>query len=208
MRQLLACLEQAGVLVASGLSRDGGRRSLYEPVRWTYLDCWDVRDDLETSLSHVLRAWRRTLDAEARLWLWRQIADREAAAYLTALLRRHRIGVRHVDAILSQQDGDWARLSLGRKRYVLWSSVRSAASEFLCSDGNDQAAIHALCKEIRSRTRWLIARESAGQLRRNEFCFLPDVSWRRPLMVEVAMESILTIGANYWLAPPSLASVL
>jgi len=207
VKQLLACLEQAGVLVASGLPGDGGRRSLYEPVRWIYLDHWDVRDDLEAMLSHVLGAWRRTLDAEARLWLWRQIADREAAAYLTVLLRRHRIGVRHVDAILSQQDGDWASLSLGRKRYVLWSSVRGAASEFLSSDGNDQAAIHALCKEIRSRTRWLIARESAGQLRRNEFCFLPDVSWRRPLMVEVAMESILTIGANYWLAPPSLASV-
>ncbi|HEL4101856.1 TPA: hypothetical protein UM352_001187 [Stenotrophomonas maltophilia] len=207
LKQLLAFLRRAGVLGEGDVRNEGGRRSLYDPIRWTYLDRWNTCADMEAILFHALQAWRHTLGADARLWLWRQIADREAAAYLTSLLRRHRIGAGHADAILSHQDGDWAKLSLGRKRYVLWSSVRGAASEFLSSGGDDQAAIRALCKEIQSRSRWLTERESAGQLRRNEFCFLPDVTWRRPLMVEVAMETILTFGTDYWVAPPSLANV-
>jgi len=207
LKQLMAFLESAGVLVEASARNDRAQRSLYDPVSWAYLDRWGACKDIETVLSKVLAAWRASLDGDARLWLWRQLADREAAAYLASLLRRHRIDARQVDAILSQQNGDWENLSLGRKRYVLWSSVRGAASEFLSSGGDDQAAIRALCKEIQGRSRWLTARESAGQLRRNEFCFLPDASWRRPLMVEVAMETILTIGSDYWLASPSALNV-
>lgn len=207
LKQLLAFLESAGVLMEPGVRSDRARRSLYDPISWDYRDRWQARDDLERVLSHVLGAWRSSLDGEARLWLWRQLADREAYAYLTSLLSRHRIGARHAEEILAQQDDDWVHLSLGRKRYVLWSSVRGAASEFLSTGGDDQAAIRAMSEEMRNRVRWLTFRESAGQLRRTDFCFLPAPSWRRPLMVDVAMETILTIGANYWLAPPRLLSV-
>lgn len=207
LKQLLAFLENAGVLLEPGVRNDRTRRSLYDPISWSYLDSWDGAGDLEAALSQSLRSWRSALDGDARLWLWRQLADREASAYLSSLLRRHKIDARHAEEILAQEDDEWKQLSLGRKRYVLWSSMRGGASEFLSSGGDDDAAIRAICREVRTRVRWLTSRELAGQLRRTDFCFLPDSSWRRPLMVEVAMETILPIGSNYWRAPPSLLSV-
>lgn len=203
-RQLLAFLRSAGVVSLAESGRPIVKRSLYEPVSWSYQPDWELPGDLDAALSLMLAAWQPSLATHEKVWLWRQLADREAAAYLASLLRRHRIRTDLVDEILNDQKDDWNGLSLGRKRYVLWSAVRGAASHFLSTGGNEDAALKLLAREMRSRSRWLHHREASGELSRSDYCFLPDISWRRPLMIDVALNSVLRIGDDYWLAPPLL----
>jgi len=202
VRDLLAFLGSAGVVTNAVPRNERAKRSLYDPVSWSYADDWDARGNLEAALYQALAAARPSLDARARLWLWRQLSDRELCAYLTSLLRRHRISDRWVDGIIAQQKEHWVHLSLGRKRYVAWSAVRGAASQYLTTGGDEEAAIRVMSLEMRKRARWLTSKESTGELQRTDFCFVPDTSWRRPLMLEIALESILPIGSDYWLAAP------
>lgn len=204
-QHLLLFLKTAGVLAETGSSNSSTRRSLYEPVSWSYLGERQLPDDLSASLTQALKAWYPSLGAQDRQWLWRQLSDREASAYLVSLLRKHRIGVHYAEEILRPQEEDWSELSLGRKRYVLWSSIRGAASQFLSTGGNEAAAVTALSREVRRRTSWLSLKQASGTLSKSDYCFLPDPAWRRPLMVDVALESLLPIGDDYWLAPPILA---
>jgi len=207
VRQLLVFLQSAGVLSHSAIPGDRTRRSLYDPVSWIYRDSWHGLKSLESALLQALSASRPNLDAETQQWLWRQLSDREISAYLTSLLRRHRIGIHRAGEVLGLQDNSWAHLSLGRKRYVAWSSMRRVASQSIGTAGHEEDAVRVLSSEMRNRARWLFNRETAGKLRRTDFCFLPDSTWRRPLMLDVALESILTIGNDYWLAAPSLPNV-
>jgi len=205
-QHLLLFLQTAGILAETGSSNGSTKRSLYDPISWSYRESIQLPDDLSTSLTHALRAWRPSLGAQDRQWLWRQLSDREAAAYLVSLLRKHRIGIQHAEEILCAQERDWRELSLGRKRYVLWSSVRGAASEFLRTGGDESAALTVLSREIRSRASWLSRKQASGTLSKSDYCFLPDPAWRRPLMVDVALECLLPIGEDYWLARPVLVA--
>lgn len=203
-QHLLLFLKTAGLLAETGAPNGPIRRSLYDPISWSYRAGSQLPNDLSALLTQALRAWYPSLGAQDRQWLWRQLSDREAAAYLVSLLRKHRIGIQYAEDVLSLQEEDWSELSLGRKRYVLWSSIRGAASEFLRNGGNESAAVTALRREVRSRTNWLSLKEVSGTLAKSDYCFLPDPAWRRPLMVDVALESLLPIGDDYWLAPPIL----
>jgi len=203
-QRLLLFLKTAGVLAETGPSNGYTRRSLYEPISWSYREGGQLPDDLSTALTHALTAWHPSLGAQDQQWLWRQLSDREAAAYLVSLLRKHRIGIQHAEEILRIQEKDWHELSLGRKRYVLWSSVRGAASEYLSNGGDESAALIVLSREIRSRANWLSRKQASGALSKSDYCFLPGPAWRRPLMVDVALECLLPIGDAYWLAPPIL----
>lgn len=199
---LLMFLKAAGLLAETGTSNGLTRRSLYDPIVWSYRGGSQLQNDLSGPLARALREWYPSLGAQDRQWLWRQLSEREAAAYLVSLLRKHRIGIQCAEKILSLQEHDWSDLSLGRKRYVLWSSIRGAASEFLRSGGNESAAVTVLGREVRDRTNWLSVKEASGTLGKTDYCFLPDPAWRRPLMVDVALECLLPIGDDYWLAPP------
>lgn len=203
-QHLILFLKTAGVLAETGASSGSARRSLYDPLRWCYRESTQLPGDLGALLTRALASWNSSLDAHDRQWLWRQLSDREATAYLITLLRKHRIGIQNAEDILSAQEDDWNELSLGRKRYVLWSSVRGAASQFLGTGGDESAALMTLSRELRSRTNWLSVKQASGALRKSEYCFLPDPAWRRPLMVDVALECLLPVGNDYWLAPPIL----
>lgn len=205
-QHLLLFLKAAGVLAETGSSNGSTRRSLYDPVSWSYRESSQLPDDLGASLTHALRAWCPSLGAHDRQWLWRQLSDHEVAAYLVSLLRKHRIGIQHAEEILRVQEEGWRELSLGRKRYVLWSSIRGAASHFLSTGGDESAAVTVLSREIRSRTDWLSHKQALGTLSKSDYSFLPDPAWRRPLMVDVALECLLPIGDDYWLAPPVLGA--
>lgn len=203
-QHLLLFLKTAGVLTETGASSGSLRRSLYDPVRWSYREGTQLPGDLGAVLTSALSSWNSSLEAHDRQWLWRQLSDREATAYLIALLRKHRLGIQHAEGILNAQEGEWNELSLGRKRYVLWSSVRGVASQLLSTGGGESAALTALNREVRSRTNWLSAKQASGALGKLEYCFLPAPAWRRPLMVDVALECLLPVGNDYWLAPPIL----
>lgn len=198
--QLLLFLKSAGVVSDVEPDRRFAKRSLYGPAAWSYDPDWDLPGDLGAVLSTMLAAWHPVLAPEEKAWVWRQLADREVAAYLSSLLRRHRIGTERVDNILGNQEREWTELSLGRKRYVAWSSVRGAASQFLSTGGSEEAALEMLNREMHRRSRWLHQREASGALHRSEFCFLPDSTWRRPLMLDVALSSVLRVGNDYWLS--------
>lgn len=203
-RHLLLFLRAAGVLADTGSPNGSARRSLYDPISWSYRGSDQLPSDLSALLAVALRAWYPSLGAQDRQWLWRQLSDREAIAYLVSLLRKHRIGIQYAEEILRLQQEDWSVLSLGRKRYVLWSSIREAASQFLSTGGDESSAVTVLSREVRSRTNWLSLKQASGTLKRSDYCFLPAPAWRRPLMVDVALECLLPIGDDYWLAPPIL----
>ncbi|KXU96098.1 hypothetical protein D7Y32_04930 [Stenotrophomonas maltophilia] len=105
------------------------------------------------------------------------------------------------DGLQSIGSPEWNALSLGRKRYVLWASMRNSASEFIQSGLDEHAARRALDREIKRRCIWLAGREQAGTLARKDFCFLPGQGWRQPLILDVAMETFLPLGMAYWLEP-------
>lgn len=92
-------------------------------------------------------------------------------------------------------------LSLGRKRYVLWASMRNSASEFIQSGLDQEAARRALDREIGRRCIWLAGRDQGGFLATKDFCFLPSQGWRQPLILDIAMETFLPLGMRYWLEP-------
>ncbi|PII15838.1 hypothetical protein CR920_08530 [Stenotrophomonas indicatrix] len=105
------------------------------------------------------------------------------------------------DALQSTQLTGWDALSLGRKRYVLWASMRGAASELLQRDMSEQVVRRVLDREISRRSTWLIDRARSGPLAPTDFCFLPSPGWRQPLILDVAMETFLHLGKQYWLEP-------
>lgn len=92
---------------------------------------------------------------------------------------------------------------MGRKRYVLWAGMRSAASEYLQNEMSEQIARRGLDREIGRRAAWLSERARSGSVALTDFCFLPSDGWRQPLILDVAMETFLPLGRLYWLEPSS-----
>ncbi len=176
-------------------------RSLYEPLSWIYREPWD-RVDLGFALEHALQRWGRESSREARQSLWLSLGRSEADAYLGNLLRKHRMDPDLRKQLRSPSGKDWERLSVGRKRYVLWSSMRSAASELVKSGMNERSALLVLDREIETRTRWLIRRAAMGTLAASDYCFLPSPGWRQPLILDVALATFLPLGVAYWTESP------
>ncbi len=177
-------------------------RSLYEPLAWTYQAAWLRKDvNLEAGLTKALIQWAAECPVSAKRSLGVSLAESEARAYFANLLRKHRLHPALGDGLSSIQLPQWNALSLGRKRYVLWASMRNAASEFLQSDMDEEAARRVLDREINRRCTWLAVRAQSGALATTDFCFLPDRGWRQPLILDVAMGTFLPVGKHYWLEP-------
>jgi len=179
-------------------------RSLYEPLAWSYRSPWSSSDlNLEAALTRSLTQWSAECAPDVRRSLGVSIASTEARAYLANLLRKHRLEPQLGDRLQSVGSPEWHALSLGRKRYVLWASMRNSASEFIQSGLDEDAARRALDREIKRRCIWLAGRDQAGTLDLKDFCFLPGQGWRRPLILDVAMETFLPLGMSYWLEASS-----
>jgi hypothetical protein len=184
-------------------SRDAAR-SLYEPLAWSYRSPWSRQDvNVEAALTSALSRWAADCSPGVRRSLGVSLAATESRAYLANLLRKHRLEPSLGDGLTSTESPEWHALSLGRKRYVLWASMRNAASEFIQSGLDEAAARLALDREIGRRCIWLAGREQAGILGAKDFCFLPSQAWRQPLILDVAMETFLPLGIRYWLEPSS-----
>lgn len=183
-------------------------RSLYEPLAWRYQEPWTRPGaELASHLHGALARWAVDCAPQAKQRLWASLAQAELSAYLTNRLRRHRMDASIGGNLRSMQLEEWEQLGLGRKRYVIWSSVRSAASEFLQSGMTAESARAALDREIATRARWLSLRARSGSLARTDYCFVPSNDWRQPLILDVAMETFLPLGQLYWLAPVGTVSV-
>ncbi len=177
-------------------------RALYEPLAWSYQSPWSRPDaNLEAMLTDTLVRWAAECGAPLKRGLGVSMARSEARSYLANLLRKHRLAPSLGDRLRSMQLPEWEALSLGRKRYVLWASVRNASSEFLQSEMDGEVARQALDREIGKKITWLLHRSRTGSLTATDFCFVPDHSWHQPLMLDVAMETFLPLGRRYWLEP-------
>lgn len=200
--QALETLSNLNVLQLVPLNQKGAARSLYEPFAWTYQRPWgDLSGSLDQALTTTLASWAVDCPAKSRLRLWTSLGESEVTAYLENLLRKHRMDESLARQLPSTEVDEWAQLSLGRKRYVMWSGMRAAASELLRSGMCETSAGHVLDREIRTKTKWLIQREQAGSINTTDFCFIPDAQWRKPLIVEVALATFLPVGQAYWLEP-------
>lgn len=177
-------------------------RSLYEPLAWSYQPSWLRPDvDMGALLTGALARWASECSSNLKRSLGVALSRTEARAYLANLLRKHRLDSALADELRSIQQGDWEALSLGRKRYVLWASMRSAASECLQNDLSESVARRVLDWEIGRRSVWLNERVKSGSVALTDFCFLPSDGWRQPLILDVAMETLLPLGRLYWLEP-------
>lgn len=203
LKQLLAYLAAAGVVDPAPQTDSPTRRSRYDPITWSYTSAWESHADLSLALTAALDRWRVDMSAEVRLGLWQTLADSEVAAYLTTLLRRAQISSSFASRVIYEQDETWSKLSIGRRRYVAWSGIRTAALELLRTDMNEQAAVAAMCREMRERSRWLQKRSTLGELRASDFCFLPAETWNRPIIIDVAIDQVLQVGRGYWSIPPT-----
>ncbi len=175
-------------------------RSLYEPLAWSYRAFWSRSgSNLDTLLTGALVRLAADSDSRAKRRLGVALGRNEARAYLANLLRKHRLQPSLGDGLRSTQRTEWEALSLGRKRYVLWASVRNASSEFLHSDMEEEAIRHALDREICRTISWLLGRAHSGSLAATDYCFVPGHGWRQPLILDVAMETFLPLGRRYWL---------
>ncbi|MDQ7310569.1 hypothetical protein [Stenotrophomonas sp. Sm10] len=152
-------------------------------------------------MTTILLAWARECSIDSKRRLWLTLAEGEANAYLTNLLRKHRMAPEAAKHLRSLADSSWEQLSLGRKRYVLWSSMRGAASELLRTGMSEDRAITALDREIGAKCKWLLQREQVGALAPTDYCFFPSRDWRRPLILDVALATFLPIGNAYWAWP-------
>lgn len=86
IRQLLAFLRGAGAVAPQESCAGPVKRSLYEPVSWSYMKDWQLPGNLDATVSLMLAVWRPVLAPKEKPLIWRQLAEGETAAYLASLL--------------------------------------------------------------------------------------------------------------------------
>jgi len=209
VEDLTAELQACAVMHRTATACADVRRSLYDPVRWSYAAPWSDVPCLETSLARsLLAAWESSTVME-RINLWRWLAASESAHYLSHLLRKHQISAERAGIAIHALGEDWTEHSLGRQRYLAWAGVRAAAGALLQSGMDQEHAQSTMIDEMRRRSRWLHQRAHTGTLGSTDFCFVPDASWRKPIVFDVVMELMPDIGTGHWLSSPeSLRSSL
>lgn len=204
VKQLLRYLRAAGIVLAESDCSSSLRRAIYQPISWSYAPPWDTDDSLARRLSVAMGRWRGDAGLQQRLDLWSRVSNAEILAYLANQLRRHGMSPQRSVDIVGMQEHHWFNLSVGRRRYVVWSGMRSAASAMLQYGMDEERAIIALGSEMKVRSRWLHLREREGHLGPKEFSFTPNVGWRRPIVIDVALNSLLGAGSDYGNLCPSV----
>lgn len=202
---LLRSLEEAGAIRIPQESEPGIRRSLYEPLAWLYPADWGGPRDLQTGLhASLIELAARPEALGAKIELWDALAHAEIETYLTHLLRRHTLDPAGAALMMHAMADEWANHSLARKRYLAWYGARGAAAAFLRTGMDQVAARNAMLDEMRRRARWLASRSANHSLARDEYRFVPDPSWKRPVLLDVFLSTLLPEGASYWSDVPRL----
>lgn len=204
-QRLVGDLVDVGVVAVDGA---GTRRALYEPLAWRYT--FEVGEPtrlvllLSTALAE-LSADREVQESQCELW--EVLAEAELETYLSHLLRRHSLDGSQAIAIARAMGEEWAGLSLARRRYLVWTGIRGAAAALLRTNLDHDAAYAAMLEEMRRRCRWLLTKVAAGALPAQEYCFMPEVHWKRPILVDVLVSAALPDAATYWTVVPARAAL-
>ena len=196
---LLGRLEGAGAIRVSQSREPGIRRSLYEPLAWFYPTDWGEPHHIQSTLQTALLDLAASHDTmESKVELWDALANAEIETYVTHLLRRHTLDPAGAPFIMHVMADEWANHSLARKRYLAWYGARGAAAAFLRTGMDQVAARNAMLDEMRRRSRWLASRSASNKLAGDEYRFVPDLNWRRPVLLDVFLTMVLPDGKSYW----------
>jgi hypothetical protein len=205
VEHLLSTLQARGVVVPGTHPLAVTRCSLYEPIRWTYGSPWDRLPDVETALFMSIQSVWATSPVQDRLGLWRWLASSESAHYLAYLLRKHQIAPERSASVIETLGSNWTEHSLGRQRYLAWAGVRAAAGALLHSGMDQDQAQAAMIRDMTRRSRSLRQRLQAGNLEDTDFCFVPDQTWRKPIVFDVVMALLQSLGNGYWVHRPGIS---
>lgn len=179
------------------------RRALYEPLTWCYCTDWGDPSLLQLTLQATLQELSARPDSlGAKLELWETLANAETETYLSHLLRRHTFDPAAAGYIMHAMADEWSVHCLARRRYLIWFGIRGAAAALLRMDMDQDAARHAMLEEMRRRSRWLASKAAAQALAKDEYCFVPDPQWKRPVLLETFLTLIHPIGQAYWTERP------
>ena len=196
-------LEEVGLLRAPRDGDIGVRRSLYEPMAWSYLVDWgDPFRLLPELLAAFLELAADADTTSAKVELWESLADAEIETYLAHQLRRHALDPTSASQIIRTMSDEWVGQCLARKRYLVWTGTRGAAAALLRAGMDQEAARIALQDEMRRRSRWLAMKEANNELPKSEFCFVPDPQWRRPILLETLLGILFPMELAYWTEIP------
>lgn len=202
-QKLFRSLEDVGLLRVPLSGDKCVRRSMYEPLAWSYLANWGNPIHLQSTLAAALQALSAHPAAkDAQEELWESLAEAEVETYLAHLLRRHTLDPANATYLVHAMRDEWASHCLARKRYLAWFGIRGAAAALLRTGMDQDAARLAMLDEMRRRSRWLAAKEAANSLPRPDYSFVPDPKWKRPVLLEVLLATVLPIGQAYWTEHP------
>jgi hypothetical protein len=176
---------------------------LYEPTAWSYLIDWGDPSHLPSTLLLALRELAAHADtAPAKVELWESLAEAEIEAYLSHQLRRHALDPAGASQIIHAMSEEWASQCLARKRYLVWSAVRGSAAALLRTGMDQEAARTVLQDEMRRRSRWFAMKEGLNELPKQEYCFIPDSQWRRPVLLLTLLTILFPMEHAYWTELP------
>ena len=196
---LLGRLEGAGAIRVSQSQEPGIRRSLYEPLAWFYPTDWGESHYVQSKLQAALLELAASHDTmDSKVELWDALANAEIETYVTHLLRRHTLDPAGAPFIMHVMADEWTNHSLARKRYLAWYGARGAAAAFLRTGMDQVAARNAMLDEMRRRSRWLASRSASNKLAGEEYRFVPDLNWKRPVLLDVFLTMLLPEGKSYW----------
>lgn len=193
-------LVDAGAILDSGCGAPRMHASSYGRFAWSY----GVRvpssvKDLEAILKIMLseKASRPEYKEDVRL-LWRELAHHEAGAYLAINLDRAGFEPASGWHVLELLDLDWAELSLGRRRYLIWSMSRDLKT----LEGPVPDFQRELYRGLLHRTKGLQRRLQGGTLHESQHQYHPDVLWRHPILLNVFAEIAGLSLHDYWRRVP------
>lgn len=204
---LFASLEAAGIVKRSTPQDPNSRTALYDALSWVY-DSSTLVTSLELkTLGAVLRTRARDGELDEIARLWSMLALAESEAYLRNQMMRHRLDFENFEEVICLAQALWIKHPLGRRRYLAWHAVRHAAASMMRSGSNLQFAADVLLASIDRRARWL-HQKANSKAQASEYCFVPEASWRSPILVDVFLKDIAPIGHKYWSSLPGAETLL
>lgn len=204
---LFASLESSGIIKRAKPQDPHSRTALYDSLSWVYGSSPLVTSVDRKALCGLLRTRARDVEPEEIAQFWSMLASAESESYLRNQMMRHRLDFENFEEVICLAQELWIKHSLGRRRYLAWHAVRHAAASMMRSGSNLRFAADVLLTSINRRARWLHQRANS-KTQANEYCFVPEASWRSPILVDVFLKDISNIGHRYWSSPPRADNIL
>lgn len=205
-RELFSDLAQCGVLREARPGDKRVRRALYEPLAWAYPDgCTLDGTRLQTQLLQLLR---EKISAPAilsagRAALWTLLGEAELYSYLRHLMRKNALDPDGAAIVVHALRHEWPTHSLGRQRYLTWYAIRGGTAALVQSGMDQELARQRMIDELRRRSRWVLLQQDYKRIDADNYCFLPDLGKRTPLLLRILQDEFLDEPSTYWSHVPS-----